>query len=371
MQSSLPIGVAALVLAALPAAAEPGRLISAAPLKLAGVPEGARGWRIRYETRDERGRAVESTGFVIAPARGGADRPVVAWAHGTWGIAEACAPSLSPAGLSTIPDLAAMVRRGWVVTATDYPGLGTPGPHGYLAGDAAAFAVIDSVRVARQLRGAGAGSSVAFWGHSQGGHAVLFASARQPSYAPELRQVGAVAVSPPAELQDNLEGLADRRARGLLTAYVTRSWSRYYGAPLSAIAKPPTISVIDRATRGCVGQKIGFAQLIRVLALGRSLGRLDLSGDPVWGPLLKRNSAPATGSTPLMLVSAREDAIVADAVTRRYASAACRSGAPVRFVEARTAEHAQTAVVTGTTAERWIADRFAGRAAGRDCSPLR
>ena len=73
-------------------------------------------------------------------------------------------------------------QMGHVVAATDYPGLGTPGPVGYLVGKGQAQAVIDSVRAARQLPDVGGSGRYALWGYSQGGHAVAYASllAREP-----------------------------------------------------------------------------------------------------------------------------------------------------------------------------------------------
>ena len=120
---------------------------------------------------------------------------VVAWAHGTTGVARQCAPSLYPAALRWIPGLANAIGRGYVVAATDYPGLGTVGVHPYLIGESEGRAVLDSVRAARHLDGAGANEHFAVWGHSQGGHAVLFAGALAPRYAPELRLAGVAAAA--------------------------------------------------------------------------------------------------------------------------------------------------------------------------------
>lgn len=116
------------------------------------------------------------------PASG---RDVVAWAHGTTGIAQSCAPSLVKKALSDIPSLANMLAHGWMVVASDYPGLGTTGPHAYLVGGEAANAVLDSVHAARNLRAPAAGSRFAVWGHSQGGHAALFTGQQTRRYAPE------------------------------------------------------------------------------------------------------------------------------------------------------------------------------------------
>lgn len=80
--------------------------------------------------------------MVIAPVRGSGPPDVVAWAHGTVGIVEACAPSLSKDALAAIPRLQEMVDHGWVIVATDYPGPGTRGPDGYLVGAAAVFMLV-------------------------------------------------------------------------------------------------------------------------------------------------------------------------------------------------------------------------------------
>ena len=119
--------------AAMPAAAQAGRLIAAEPMVQA--PPGVQGWKVRYLTRDDRGRQREVTGVVLAPmeATPARPRPVLAWAHGTWGTAEACAPSLSPNFFAKTPAVDA-VRQGYVVVAPDYVGLGNPGPHPYLVG---------------------------------------------------------------------------------------------------------------------------------------------------------------------------------------------------------------------------------------------
>ncbi len=59
-------------------------------------------------------------------------RPIVAWAHPTSGLVPRCAPSLAIFLFRQIQGLRDMVRRGYIVAATDYPGLGTPGQHPYL-----------------------------------------------------------------------------------------------------------------------------------------------------------------------------------------------------------------------------------------------
>ncbi|WP_296246918.1 alpha/beta fold hydrolase [uncultured Stenotrophomonas sp.] len=348
-----------------PGLAAPGKLLEAVATD--GAPAGAMAWRIRYETTDVDGDPTQSTGVLVAPdgpspVQG---RDIVAWAHGTVGIDSACTPIRS---LDQIPGLADMLARGWVVVASDYPGLGTRGPHAYLAGDAAAAAVLDSVRAATALPAAGASRSFAVWGHSQGGHAALFSAQRARSYAPDLQLQGVVAVSPPTDLAANMQH-ADTTVRGLLTAFTARSWSRVYGADLSTIANATTRGVIERATSGCEGDPFSAAALVRLLRLRARLGSLDLGGRAPWDGLMARNSitALAAGSAPLLLVQSDADGLVATPVTWRFFEQSCKRGAAVNYLRLPDTGHATTAIASADRAIAWIAERFSGQAAGSDC----
>ena len=153
----------------------PGRLIRSDAMK--GSPPGSSAWRILYASTGLDGEPIEVSGVVIAsdlPAPTGG-RHVVAWAHPTTGVDDRCAPSAFPEFFETIPHLTALMALDYVVVATDYPGLGTAGPHPYLVGLSEGRAVLDAVRAARELPKSGAGKRFAVWGHSQGGHAALFA----------------------------------------------------------------------------------------------------------------------------------------------------------------------------------------------------
>ena len=341
-----------------PGRAEPGRLISSEAMVPA--PAGSTAWRIRYETTDHRGRKAESTAVVVAPtAEAPAPRDIVAWNHGTVGIVERCAPSMQEDFAGSVPELEAMVRQGFVVVATDYPGLGTKGPHGYLVGEAAAHAVLDAVRAARHIEAARAGTRLALWGHSQGGHASLWAGQRQKTYAPEFSLVGIAAISPPTDLPAVLAGM-DETAKGILTAYLLQSWSQVYAIPLSTVVDKDTEGRIGRATKGCVGGKSGFDQLLRVLTLKKELGDLGLAGDRRWGPVLKGNSVGTDfRGTPLFVVSATADKLIADAVTKRFVEKAKEGGADVVFVAIEGGDHGTTAIETSARAFEWIVGRFA------------
>ncbi|MBV8702405.1 MAG: alpha/beta hydrolase, partial [Acetobacteraceae bacterium] len=68
--------------------------------------------------------------------------PIIAWAHGTTGVADVCAPSWRARYFYEAAHLAAWLTAGYAVVATDYQGLGTPGPHPYLAMRPEAYSVL-------------------------------------------------------------------------------------------------------------------------------------------------------------------------------------------------------------------------------------
>src|SRR3546814_5580867 len=97
-----------------------GTLVSADPL--AETPPGVQAWRVRYWTSSQDSQRQEVTGMVVAPreAMPAQPRHVIAWTHGTWGVAEKCAPSISPDFFTATPMVEAMIARGYVVVAPDY-----------------------------------------------------------------------------------------------------------------------------------------------------------------------------------------------------------------------------------------------------------
>lgn len=230
---------------------EPGTIIRMEPMQSA--PLGASAFRVLYRSKNQNGDVVPVSGVIVVPQtrapRGG--RPVVAWAHGTTGIARKCAPSLHPNVFQQMRGLRELLARGYIVAATDYPGLGTIGPHPYLVGVSEGRAVLDSVRAARNFKNASASDRFAVWGHSQGGHAVLFAGELARNYAPELHLVGVAAAAPATELghllKMDLPGITGK----ILGAYALKAWSEVFGLSLADVVLERSTLVFDRVAGFC------------------------------------------------------------------------------------------------------------------------
>jgi pimeloyl-ACP methyl ester carboxylesterase len=170
---------------------------------------GTRNRLLLYRSRDVDGDPNAVSGSLALP-RGTAPKggwPVITYAHGTTGVADACAPTRGYDAVELVSYAYPLLRRwltaGYAVVRTDYEGLGTPGIHGFLVGRTEGRSVLDAVRAARALEPR-LSRRFAIAGHSQGGHAALFAASLAPKWVPELRLRGTVALAPASHLATQL-----------------------------------------------------------------------------------------------------------------------------------------------------------------------
>jgi alpha-beta hydrolase superfamily lysophospholipase len=351
----------------------PGALIRQE--RLVDPPPGASAWRVLYLSTDDDGDAVPVSGVIVAPdgppPPGG--RPVVAWAHPTTGVTSLCAPSLSPgAGTSTIPGLAEMLAAGYVVTATDYPGLGTAGPHPYLVGTSEGRAVLDGVRAARALPEAGAGERAAVWGHSQGGHAALFAGQLAPAYSPDVRLVGIATAAPATDLTALLQHDIGSVPGNVLASLALVSWAQIYepaGLRLEDVLEPLSVPIARRIAARCVEPQpqlavdLPAAEVLRLRFLQAQ--PWNVSG---WDEVLAENTPRAPASpVPVLVNQGTGDTLVWRDVTASWVKAQCQQGADVTLREYENVTHTAIAGRSAADALTWLGDRFAGRTNANGC----
>jgi acetyl esterase/lipase len=351
-------------------AGAPGTIIRQEPLGLP-APFGASVVRVLYRSRGLHDESIPVSGVVIIPSgpmpSGG--RPIVAWAHPTTGVVPRCAPSLAMLFIQQIQGVREMMQRGYIVAATDYPGLGTPETHPYLVGTSEARAVLDSVRMARAL--SGAPYRFAVWGHSQGGQAALFTGMIAASYAPELDLVGVAAAAPATDLATLLADDIDTNGGRNLTAMTLWSWSRVFGAPIDRVVEPAAISIVDQLAQECIES---IYDIMRRRGPTRALEQQFLSvqnfytTEP-WHSLMATNS-PGTlpPRVPVFLAQGGDDQLVRPQVTQNYMKRLCRAGSKVQMVVLPNANHGFIARDSAQAAVQWMADRFAGLPAPSDCS---
>jgi len=197
-----------------------GSLIWARKLTGQAALKGGAGNRLLlYRSRGLTGKATAVSGTLAVP-KGRAPKggwPLISWAHGTTGIADACAPSRG--GGSGPPLLERWLKAGYAVVRTDYEGLGTPGEHPYLIGRSEGASVLDAARAARKLDKR-IGKRFVIAGHSQGGQAALWAASMAPKYASGLKLRGTVAFAPVSHLAEQSGALPGFTAPSPLSGLV-------------------------------------------------------------------------------------------------------------------------------------------------------
>ena len=339
----------------------PGHLLLKLPMQ--GAPRGASAWRVLYVSSGLSGKPIPVSGVIIIPndPAPGPGRDVVAWAHPTTGVQDDCAPSLKSDFFKRIPGLADMLSRGFIVTATDYPGLGTPGTHPYLVGVSEGRAVLDSVRAARQL--APVSRRFAIWGHSQGGHAGLFAGQLARNYAPEFSLKGIAVAAPATDLKSLLSEDIGSEIGKVLGCYTLWSWCKIYALPQDQIFDPKDDALLNAITGTCIET---LEDEFKIFGKARRLTpgfvvRNPASTEP-WKSLLERNTpGAAPAGAPVYISQGTKDPIVHFDITLAFVRRLQRKGEKVHFVQLPGVRHHLAGKVSAPTAVEWIAQRFSNK----------
>ncbi|MCX6509652.1 MAG: alpha/beta fold hydrolase [Actinobacteria bacterium] len=341
-------------------AGKPGELINSEPVEVPGL-NGALS-RVMYHSTNINGQDIAVTGLVLIP-KGTAPSggwPVITWAHGTTGIADACAPSLKPASLTATAN--GLLAAGYLVVASDFEGLGTPGRHPYIVGESEARGTLDIVRLAQSFPNANASKRYAVWGHSQGGHAAMFAGHIAKSYAPEIELVADVAGAPPSQLLLVNAALQTSPYKHYI-AMVAAALNAAYGdqkADLTQVLTPEGIEFLKNMDTMC-STELGKA------AAGLDFTKLqkaDPSTIPTWNQLLKDND-PGTFTAPipvpLLIIHGGSDEQIPVVSSALLFDQLCKIGqVEQRWVFAGQS-HAGVIAPSFSSMMTWIGDRFAGK----------
>lgn len=342
----------------------PGSLIRHQRVAVRGVQGTV--YRVMYVSTTVTTSPVAVTGLVVVP-RGKAPRggfPVVAWGHGTNGMARQCAPSLHVTSTATaVPGVNALLAHGWVVTASDYQGEGTPGPLPYLVGQISARDTLDLVRAAQHFRPAHASRRYVVWGHSEGGQTAMFSLHIAGSYAPTLDLLGVVAGAPPSQF-------------ALIYTFLKKSPYRFYllmgavgfeaaygpkKAPLKEVLTKKGLSLVPDLTKGC------FTAVNRVIDRYplTQLVKKNPFAVPKWKALLVANDPQyfsSASAAPLLIIQGGADEQIPVVSTQVLAQHLCAVGQDLeRWIYPGKSHTGVLAVSIGDMVH-WIADRFAGDA---------
>jgi fermentation-respiration switch protein FrsA (DUF1100 family) len=320
-----------------------------------------------YVSQAVRGAPVAVTGLIAVPnkAAPAGGYPVVSWAHGTDGMADKCAPSLDPTDDDAVTLANGLLDKGWLFTATDHSGEGTPGLHPYIAGPQAARDAIDIVRAAKGLKGADPSDDYVVWGHSQGGHTAMHALNIGEDYAPDLNLHGVVAGAPPSQF-DLLYGFLKTSPFKYYLLMAAGGLNAAYGdkvAPLDKVLTPAgkkLLPVLDQGCSGYVRKKLENVSVEETV-------NVDPFTVPEWKTLLT-NDDPEHFTTPhdvpLLIIHGGNDEQIPTASSQLLSTHLCDIGQGHERWVYPGQSHAGVIAPSFASMTQWMDARFQGDAPG-------
>jgi len=317
---------------------------------------GATTYRIMYRSESVAGDPIAVTGMATVPTAEAPEdgRPMITIAHGTTGIADECSPSVTNknAEMGLVENA---LSEEYLIAATDYEGLGTPGRHPYLVGESEGRSTIDAILAAGQLPDADPGTKLGIVGYSQGGHGALWANQVASEWAPDLEVVGTFSGAPASEIGVILA--AADRVKGFGIMVVAGINAAYPDADLDDILTPEGQEVLKAVDEGCVGDVFDAA--------GAATGDLFVAGGgqtAPWSELGTEQDAGTekTNDAPILLVHSNEDQTVPTFFIDQVEGRMCANGQVVERVDLPEGNHTSAAVPAYEQALTWMQALFNG-----------
>ncbi|MCX6407500.1 MAG: hypothetical protein NTV28_11340 [Propionibacteriales bacterium] len=334
------------------------------PLKALRAPADVT--RVMYTSANAKGPTVV-TGTILKPKTawfGVGERPVVAYAVGTQGMADRCAPSRQLAAGTEYEGafIKGLLARGYTVAVTDYEGLGTPGVHPYVDARSLGRNVLDSVRAAQRLGIVTSTAPVLVSGYSEGGNAAAGALELASSYAPELKLKGGYAGAVPADLA-RLAPKLDGSPYALFLGYAVAALDD--AEPqlrIRDLLNTRGTEFLDRVLDTCIVDGIlpgAFTRTSTLTKEGRPISDY-LSRPDIAAALAERRLGAVRPSVPSLVSHSGLDDVVDYGQGRDMARSWCSQGAKVRFQTLVTPTHVGGFVSGFPSAFAFLEGRVAG-----------
>ena len=234
---------------------EPGRVLRQQKVTVQeDMPHAASATRILYVSNDERWNSgpIPVSGMIFLPEGSPPDGgwPILAWGHGTVGTADVCAPSHTGLRPRDAVYLDHWLKAGFAVVATDYQGLGGPGPHPYQFWQAEGRSILDSANAMRSLYPVLTSRSVIVGGQSQGSSAALGAAWLASDELSDLTVKGAVVTGLGSYFPEGPVKLEPRMSANIFLSYASGGL-RDDAPPIDDLVTPQGAEVLAATRSGC------------------------------------------------------------------------------------------------------------------------
>jgi pimeloyl-ACP methyl ester carboxylesterase len=354
----------------------PGSLVDVKPLKdsLNFQAASATTVQVVYRSTSGAGQPTEVSGVVVVPAgkppKGG--WPIISFGHNLTGLDMTCAPSSVKEAGGYASTIVTLLQRGYAVTMSDYQGLGVKGyDHSALDWNTLGNNMIDAVRAARRVS-PDISANWAADGSGQGGLAAWAAAERARDYGAGLNMVGAVALSPFADLSPlvdvaNKGALSQNQERLLMVLLqnIARDTPDFdLDAYRSGVAKDNWDVLVNCAPSDPVAAQKIAAQVKPDDLRPRDDAAANALRDALSAMALPGTAGPAVA--PILVVYATHDTVVPQAGVARALKNACAKGDPV-VVMKQIGDTSATNYQLIQTSLSWLTSRFAGERPANVC----
>ena len=318
-----------------------------------------------YKMKGINGKEVQANAMVFTPRTAApvGGWPIVAWAHGTTGVADICAPSRNAMNSAIQGMIAKLLAEGFVVVAPDYEGLGESSGqeiHPFLNVKSEGYSITDAVVATHQWLGAKASSKWMSIGHSQGGQAAL--GAAQYAARANLNYKGTVAVAPASNLGMILQGgelsVIDKTLNiqipvyaqlDTYTALITAGLKNPHpSTDYSQVFQKPTDQIAAQAESVCAddlgnlfGQAMGQYAAINKTLAGYPRTVPNFLGLPVVKTFIDTESKPLSVlvTTPITIYQGGADTTVPKVATDTLIGDATKLGTKIQYNTNLTWDH--------------------------------
>ena len=256
-------------------------------------------------------------------------RPILSWGHETLGAADHCAPSrtgyMNQQGVSTM--VSELLKKDFVVVASDYEGHGTPGMHAWAESAAQGKNLLDAARAARNFLPSETSDKAFVTGFSVGGHAMSRANEIADVYAPDLEIMGIIGMLAGVV---NSDWVAELVMRSQIRGYIVLSAvvdEAVWGSKLAPLENTLTDFAIS---------KIGVLEELcwqEALAYYRQFEPEELFHFP-YNPKFTNGVDPSVvdaigqkvGIAPVLLIHPLDDAAIPPSAVIEYVEKVCEFG---------------------------------------------
>jgi hypothetical protein len=348
----------------------------------APTPQTAvRSFLMHFETQALDGSRAEAVAHLFVPQETGDAGALLAFAPGSTGLVDSCAPSapyVNGGALDTYGAYGlAYAGQGVPTVVPNYLGFFDPEMRQpYFVAEAEATVVLDALRAAAvvltDLDPALAPTHAFVAGFSQGGHAAFATADRAAEYAPDVPLAGVLGFGPSGEV-DVVMRAFPYVAPWILVAYAETYPGRIDPHALMAPAYAQSLSA--DADRHCIAGVQAYypgdvaAVLHPELAASLRAGTLADTHPELATLVAENDTGVVAHGLPVIILQGVDDPVAPFADQSRYVRRLCGMDIPVRYPNYLRTRH-ETRYIGFEEALAWMRARAAGEPAPSDCDQV-